>query len=1027
MNGGVTYGSVPLIDPGAEVRAWIEASLSTADIYGTVSAWPGPRNPSRWPFPPRRNLRPIRLGSLWWPRDAQQHAVYHGLCCDDDLKVIRAAAYLGGSYRPLPLILDDGSGTGPVTTSLYMLPPRPLAQCPGREAQARDLFLLRLVDVRYFWPERAADIAITPGVTTYAALFAAIATGLGITLTVDTISAAYLTPPAELTAHYESLPHLLDAACQQVGHRFVRLLNGTCRTQTATTAAVSLAAQETRWPKVAGGVIPAADLPTLPPASVLVAFPTNRDGLEDGTYYPVTAAVPNGHSGTRTFHDAQRATYVGGVLTNTAALAALTTQVATDLAGWLRIARQDQKYAGVIPYTPEGTSESIEWILREGEASTRVQGGQWFERVSPELQSVGAVVPVVTPPPNATVSYAGVTLTPVTAAWLNFVASSVQPSDVWEFRGIGCQGVVCLPKAAVRPPLRLGELYWPQSASRWATGHFLATDTQLTSIRAAVHTDGTLTYGALVLTDGATAAAVTAAKMYLLPPRPLQTTGGVTTYLLTLVDWRYYAWGVEADVGDYDNWGDILLNQFVNMGTTYTPLPNTVTQASVNVKYLNPPRYLNQTYSHLPMLVDAICASTGQRLVANLNGTVETQLPGAARTAQLAQEAAVTAAKVSGDFFALDYTTTNDLATVAPQYVAVLYPAVSNGLPLVSMDVAQAEQLDRITPQTLPAVAAAYGSTFRGTPGAAVIRTSGVYTGTNVMEHDDLREQIATDFYLWRLSNPTVVYAGVVAWTPGGMDDSVEWRVRAGEVTTRVFRPPWDGEACCLHHQTTVSLSSVKWGGTGPAYDAEPVAHLGRCWFMSWQGLSPLPVVSDGSAYGTPGWATPDSSWGQYASSSDLNLLTDPGGGQLLWVQNTSGVGVKVENMAAPGGATAGALAAQIATPTGQDMHIAPYGAIGLLYDSENTVWQVITPTLDVYGSANVYGVWKQTFSGSGAAVVTVTDSGNGRAAINVDVTLPPPPPPPPPFTYLADVDVFCDPTTGQIVVDKTFDTYTFP
>ncbi len=251
----ITLAGVTLPTPNASTATWVEGNISPSDVmpWGTFD-WPGP-NRVRWPYPPRKNLRPILVNRLHWPRDAMRFAYWHGIVCDDDLDRIRRAAYIPSQsgYLPLPLTLSDDYG-GTVTASMFMLPPRPLAQVPGRAAVERDLYLLTLVDDRFFWSERAADIVVNPGTTTWTALFAAIASGLGITLDVDVIQAAYLKPPAELTAHYESLPMLLDACCQCVGQRFCRTLDGRCLTQNARTALASQNAQLTAWQKQAGGV-----------------------------------------------------------------------------------------------------------------------------------------------------------------------------------------------------------------------------------------------------------------------------------------------------------------------------------------------------------------------------------------------------------------------------------------------------------------------------------------------------------------------------------------------------------------------------------------------------------------------------------------------------------------------------------------------------------------------------------------------------------------------------------------------------
>jgi hypothetical protein len=216
----VSYCGVPLAFPAPALVDWADRLLPFAPgVEQAPRAWPGPRqSAAALPGPPGPPAaRPCRL---FWPAGASRFAQAHLLATDAQLASVRAWVYGGGGYRPGDLVMDDG--TRSITTSLYLLPPRPLAQ-----AGSGGLWLLPLVDERFYWWQRTADVAVTAGTTTWAQLFAAVGAALGVSISVPAIPAAYLTPPAGLAGRYEALPPLLDAAAFAVGLRITRSLGGT--------------------------------------------------------------------------------------------------------------------------------------------------------------------------------------------------------------------------------------------------------------------------------------------------------------------------------------------------------------------------------------------------------------------------------------------------------------------------------------------------------------------------------------------------------------------------------------------------------------------------------------------------------------------------------------------------------------------------------------------------------------------------------------------------------------------------------
>jgi hypothetical protein len=269
-----------------------------------------------------------------------------------------------------PLVIEDG-GDVVLSITMYPLPPRPLSQVAG----ANGFQLLTLLDRRAYWPWLSADVEVVGGTTTWADLFTAIAAALGITLDVDDVPAAYLSPPAALSSAYDSLPALLDAACLSCGLRFAAALDGTsyrCWSAAAAgaQATVNLASPN---PRVAGGLfLRGTDLNGILPAAVRVVFPRADDGLPKPSpvAVPVTLAslnfppgAPVGGIGglTKTFHSSAVATYSGGSPTNSGALNALATQAATDFYAWQAAGDHDIAFAGVVPWLPTGADGLVEY------------------------------------------------------------------------------------------------------------------------------------------------------------------------------------------------------------------------------------------------------------------------------------------------------------------------------------------------------------------------------------------------------------------------------------------------------------------------------------------------------------------------------------------------------------------------------------------------------------------------------------------------------------------------------------------
>lgn len=264
----MTYGGIELVVAVPPLVQWLEQWHP----LDRLAPFTHPQQPHHLPLPFRPACPKPEINTLVWPTGASRWATGWYLVAEQDLESIRALAYASDTYTALTLSLDDG--TYQVETSMWMLPPIPLAQIPtgadmtgwtlpetavwidaGQTVRQNGLYLMPLVDDRYFWWDKAADITIDEGTTTWATLFAAYGTALGVTIEHETVEAAYLTPTRPVGSRYGRLPMDLDAAAWAVGRRVVRALDGTVTLQRPDAAKTSQEAQlAIGWSRTAGGL-----------------------------------------------------------------------------------------------------------------------------------------------------------------------------------------------------------------------------------------------------------------------------------------------------------------------------------------------------------------------------------------------------------------------------------------------------------------------------------------------------------------------------------------------------------------------------------------------------------------------------------------------------------------------------------------------------------------------------------------------------------------------------------------------------
>lgn len=386
----LSFAGVTLPSQDGPLAAHLNALLSTEDLYDFSSVtYPGENLAAvGWPSQARR--RPAKVGTLFFPRDASRFAVGYFIVTNNEMMVIRQRVYANpGVSAPQAFTIADGKRS--LTTNLWMLPPRPLTQITGNN----DAWLLTLVDDRYWWWQKAANITLTPGTTTWAQLYASVASALGISLTVDSIPSAYLLPTQDFGVGYDALPILLDAIARSVGQRIVRDFAGGVRAWNVTNSATQVAANVGLNPLLAGGQFllttsNPTDKPAIVPQAVAVSLPRQDNGVPNltmPTVYNVTLsslslgdfAGITGAPWTKLIRSTLVANWLGGsVASNDPQLQAYANQVATDYYRYA-VSPVDATYSGVLNWTPEGLTDSLEF-MHAGEAiATRVQRPPWQE------------------------------------------------------------------------------------------------------------------------------------------------------------------------------------------------------------------------------------------------------------------------------------------------------------------------------------------------------------------------------------------------------------------------------------------------------------------------------------------------------------------------------------------------------------------------------------------------------------------------------------------------------------------------
>lgn len=225
------------------------------------------------------------------------------------------------------------------------------------------------------------------------------------------------------------------------------------------------------------------------------------------------------------------------------------------------------------------------------------------------------------------ITYAGQPLCVPTPEALDWVEKNLSTQDLFMWERDSWPGDSrshwTIGSGQAPPRIKLGSLYWPTGASRFACGYYLVATPELNLIRNACYQGSEFGPQPLEIVfpvPPTRPASRRAFKplMWMLPPRPLESYGGDRYWMLTLVDDRYFWWMKTSTITISEGtttWADLYTDIADALGIT-------ITIDEVHASYLTPPAILDVDNEYLPPLLDTIAYSVGQRIVRTLDGRV---------------------------------------------------------------------------------------------------------------------------------------------------------------------------------------------------------------------------------------------------------------------------------------------------------------------------------------------------------------------------------------------------------------------
>jgi len=394
----ITLADIPLLVPDGdgELVRWMNRYMPIEDLQIACDdpvAVASPRTDGRtgvrahtglprpnWPAPPRP-----RLNSLYWPTGATRWARGYFLATEEAKDQIVAAAGNESSGQMTKIKLkmgDQGEDDDPedhrwiLEADVWVLPPRPISSLDaGQQSgdyEETTLWLIPVVDDRYFWQYRNVDDFSVTTSTTWANLIDTLETALGLSSPIDhdTVDVEYLNPdPIEFTRRRDNAAVLLDAVAFSVNQRVVRQLDGSVTMRNYGNASADLDENLNREWRFAAGAIFSSHHGGIP-AKTLMTFPEYIDRIikQGGELRTKENDAPNGTKGTassrrKVVHStcyADMPIAGGSTPDNDSKLSGLASQWNTDYYGWLD-KKFDMTFVGMFEWEGTGYDDAVLW------------------------------------------------------------------------------------------------------------------------------------------------------------------------------------------------------------------------------------------------------------------------------------------------------------------------------------------------------------------------------------------------------------------------------------------------------------------------------------------------------------------------------------------------------------------------------------------------------------------------------------------------------------------------------------------
>ncbi len=172
----------------------------------------------------------LRLGEWYYPNGASRWSVFRYLATSTMAKQMLAATnnctiaeqFIMQQVPVTPNQQDDYL----LETLMFMLPPRCINELGGVPVDG--LYLITLVDERYYWGDSPATLQVNTS-TTWTSLLSQLFTILDAPVSMPTIPSVYgqPQPDSQLWTNAESAAALVDTVCHNIGRVAVRNLDGT--------------------------------------------------------------------------------------------------------------------------------------------------------------------------------------------------------------------------------------------------------------------------------------------------------------------------------------------------------------------------------------------------------------------------------------------------------------------------------------------------------------------------------------------------------------------------------------------------------------------------------------------------------------------------------------------------------------------------------------------------------------------------------------------------------------------------------